>query len=496
MSTIVKGILVVAFLGGLGLGYLTHYLVSRPTQVVVSLNQTPAKVVAPTPIPAPVPTTQNVKAQVPACEDRTYTVKSGDSLWLIAKNNYGGRAYLYPYLAEVNKIVTRKLVIHPDQKLTIPCKVELCCLAPLVQTKVAEKKSAVKSVAVRERKAPVQVAKSAPVQTAKTEAPAPVAEPAAVAPAPAVVVPPAPAPVPAPQTPAPVVNVQQNTNVVVPPAQALVIPTPVFKDSGQPTWQGVKKESGKGLSAPGALWDTLVSTPLEPDNWSNYFNVSQGIIFGELPGGVKFKPYYAFNMVSDTKGYIYNNRQKHEGGLSLDKPFSHGIASVKFAYATEARKGKVGPRETESGFTLYTDGWVGHDQPSDSSGSSMFPKTFPGSGWWVFGKNLSPFEKDNISLQAKGEQGFTLVKVKRFSLVPEVWTQVSRDTQGYFYNNRIGWGTGVKAPITFGTGVFDVVVGWEWWKEYGKNANSSRSVNGPKVSIDLWNGWRGKLGGK
>lgn len=59
-------------------------------------------------------TTKNPKAS------KTYTVKSGDSLWAIAKKFYGnGAKYMTIYNANKSKIKNPNL-IYPGQVLTIP----------------------------------------------------------------------------------------------------------------------------------------------------------------------------------------------------------------------------------------------------------------------------------------------------------------------------------------------------------------------------------------
>lgn len=51
----------------------------------------------------------------------TYTVKSGDSLWKIAKNHYGdGNEYMKIFYANRDKMESPDSVIHPGDVLNIP----------------------------------------------------------------------------------------------------------------------------------------------------------------------------------------------------------------------------------------------------------------------------------------------------------------------------------------------------------------------------------------
>lgn len=51
----------------------------------------------------------------------TYTVKSGDSLWKIAKNHYGdGNEYMKIFYANRDKLQTPESVIHPGDTLNLP----------------------------------------------------------------------------------------------------------------------------------------------------------------------------------------------------------------------------------------------------------------------------------------------------------------------------------------------------------------------------------------
>ena len=281
----------------------------------------------------------------------------------------------------------------------------------------------------------------------------------------AIVIPtPAPAPAPA-SNPAPAMNVTQNTKTDTPFVRV----------------------------APGSTWDSFGFSPSERGNNVNYFHADQGVILGELPGKVQFEPYVAVNATKDTKGYTWDNKVKAEAGVKLVKAFPLGMLSVGTAYASETRKGDVG-NDTKSGLMTYTEGWFGWDQTTPGTRTSLF-SSLPGNSWFNVG-NTSPFERGNVIGVIRAEQGVTMVKTKRLSLIPDAWGQVGFDTQGKPWNNRYLYGGGMKMTVPWSSGVLAVRAGYECAKEYGNNATSSSAMCGPVVSADLWTGWRKKMGGR
>ncbi len=462
--------LIIALLASLGLGFLfCHMWWSRtPVPKQVTVVEKPAPAVVQTP---------QKEAVITACVDTSYTVVPKDNLWKIAKKVYGGRAYLYPLIAEVNGIEF-PYVIQPDQVLKIP--MNLCNLSGLpkapAKTKVVSKKASSTKAEVPPTPAPK------PVETAVVvPVPAPpVVAPVQASPAPVVV----PAPTPSPVVPAPAVASNEGVLIVDPPAK------PNFVTVQAPARVA---EVSTPLLTPGSIWNSLVTNPIERGNWVNYFHVDQGIILGR-PMGVAIEPYVALNVTQDSKGFQWNNKAKAEEGLKLSKPLANGFINVSGAYATERRE-ETGsrPSETKSGLILYTDGWLGRDQPTNSSGNNFFSNT-PGSVWWVVG-NVSPFEKGNIIGLARAEQGITAVKVKGVSLIPIGWAQAGFDTQNKPWNRRYTMGGGLEVDIPWNTGVVGFQGGYECTRNYGEKITPSSATCGPAVRLDFWSAWR-KIGGK
>lgn len=64
---------------------------------------------------------QNAQQGWGGSDVETYTVKSGDSLWKIAKNHYGdGNEYMKIFYANRDKMQSPDSVIHPGDVLNLP----------------------------------------------------------------------------------------------------------------------------------------------------------------------------------------------------------------------------------------------------------------------------------------------------------------------------------------------------------------------------------------
>lgn len=78
------------------------------------------KIIKEQPVPKSTPNRETKNSPEPKKEAQTYTVKSGDSLWAIAKKFYGN-GKLYPKIADANKDkIKNPNLIYPGQLLTIP----------------------------------------------------------------------------------------------------------------------------------------------------------------------------------------------------------------------------------------------------------------------------------------------------------------------------------------------------------------------------------------
>lgn len=84
-------------------------------------NISPKKIVLPETTEEPAKTQEPERAGTPENTSKTYTVKSGDCLWNIAKKYYGnGADYTKIYNANKGTIGNNPNLIYPGQVLTIP----------------------------------------------------------------------------------------------------------------------------------------------------------------------------------------------------------------------------------------------------------------------------------------------------------------------------------------------------------------------------------------
>jgi len=456
----------------------------------------------------PVPTTKATvsvakqempKQETPVCMPKAYVSKPGDSLWKIAGREWGGRSYFWPVLLEFNDIPNPNLILV-GQALIIPC---LCDLPTLTEEQV------VKSVAKRVVRKATKVAAPLPCpecpecpQCPKTEA-APIAsvtpspEPTAVQPAPVVVT------RPIEQKPAPVPVVQAKPQLQpAPPVVDKDLVPPEYQSyhgdrdelSGTNTGVPVAKQDHQGHArggsereAPGSSWNLIGTSPIEKNNWIDYFHIDQGIVVGNI-GKIQIVPYIGFNAVADTKGYQWNNRLQGEAGLKLIRPLRSGVIEVGSAYAVERRYGNE-PTKTKTGVIGFAGGWHGWHLPSNvPSPRKLFPGTLPGTFQWRVG-NTSPFERNNVIAVTRMEQGFTLAKFGRVSIIPTGAIQVGADSDKNPWNRRYMYGGGLKVAVPWKSGIVDVQGGYMCAKQYAGTPLSRMNSCGPAISLNFWTGW-------
>jgi hypothetical protein len=236
-------------------------------------------------------------------------------------------------------------------------------------------------------------------------------------------------------------------------------------------------------------------TPIEPNNYVNYFHIDQGFILGRF-GKIDVEPYVAVNATKDTKGYQWNNRAEGEVGLKLVRPFKQGMVAVGGAYASEYRFSAKGVRsQNRSGPIGFASTWFGWNQPTPHSAERKFFSSLPGSTWANIG-NISPFEKGNVIGLGRIEQGVTLTKIGRVSLIPQGFLQVGVDSDKKPWNNRATYGGDFKLAIPWKSGTVDFQAGYECADQYRgvRTPGTPTSMCGPAFKVNLWTGWRIKGG--
>ena len=112
------------------------------------------------------------------------------------------------------------------------------------------------------------------------------------------------------------------------------------------------------------------------------------------------------------------------------------------------------------------------------------PVEYPGNTWGLVGA-LSPMERDNILSQFHAEQGFTMIRLGDFYLIPGVSVDASHDTKGFDWNNKVAVSLGPKLVKIFNRGV--VRVGTSFGHEH--RTATGNSANGMMTSMDYWFGW-------
>lgn len=113
------------------------------------------------------------------------------------------------------------------------------------------------------------------------------------------------------------------------------------------------------------------------------------------------------------------------------------------------------------------------------------PTILPGSAWSVLG-NISPVERDNVISASYLEQGITVYRNKKLSLVPYVSVGLTADTKGYDWDNRLTSQAGVKLVRNFRNGIVSsgIVYAQEYrWKTH-------KRAFAPIASASYWFGWQ------
>lgn len=113
-----------------------------------------------------------------------------------------------------------------------------------------------------------------------------------------------------------------------------------------------------------------------------------------------------------------------------------------------------------------------------------YPATLPGNTWLVFG-NLSPIEKGNLLLYGHVEQGVTMWRNGKNSLVPFVSFDTSLDSEGYDWNNKAVFMAGMKYIRGIPRGVIQIGGGWSHEERYKSSFSASQMVG----FGSYWFGW-------
>lgn len=222
---------------------------------------------------------------------------------------------------------------------------------------------------------------------------------------------------------------------------------------------------------PGSAWVVLGDiTPIEKNNLIYSSHLEQGrIVFDR--DTITIEPYVAAGLNLDSNGYLWNNNYDLQGGVKLNRMFSHGIVSVATAYGYENRYKRGG--QSAGGAMGYVEDWFGWN-PGQSS-------RFPGSTWGTFG-NIAPVEHNNLVGTTYVQQGFVAKRSYGWALVPFVEETISADRNRFDWNNFSRTGAGAKAVVTPG-----VEFGVSYIREH--RFESGLDAGGFAFFLKLWKGW-------
>jgi len=193
-----------------------------------------------------------------------------------------------------------------------------------------------------------------------------------------------------------------------------------------------------GIGLPGQMWVAIGNlSPIEHNNVYFQSHAEQSAeIFAIDSQSITITPYISMTGSFDTSGFDWNNKIDSGAGIRANKFFRAGVLSVGTAYSYETRSINL----KSGGLTLYAQDWFGWQPVSEKS------SRFPGSSWMAVG-NLSTVERGNIIAQAHISQGVVGKKLTTTTVMPYVEATLCHDTQGFDWENKVIYGTGLKMGI-------------------------------------------------
>ncbi len=237
---------------------------------------------------------------------------------------------------------------------------------------------------------------------------------------------------------------------------------------------------------PGSAWNVTGNTsPTEKDNIISSSYIEQGVRVFHYKT-FSLVPYVSLGVTLDTQGKDWNNRLLGQAGFKLVKDFKSGMVSVSAAYGEEYRM-KSGMRKSAPMFSATY--WFGWDQPNAEPSAKHFFTGFPGSSWGVLG-TISPVEEHNVIANVYLQQGITLAKIRKVSLVSFGEGTYMSDTKGYDWNNRVLYGGGLKVVMPGTSRVGEIGAAYEHEHRF----KSGLTANCFTVFVKLWIGWHPKSG--
>ncbi len=399
------------------------------------------------------------KKEAAECKDTPYTVKDGDSLSKIMKNDKDWKnGNLWPYLWAKNKDkIAKPDVIAIGLVIMIPCCICKTDAVPPIPPKKAVVPRVTQKVAPP-APAPVPAPTPRPAaEPATTPAPVPQAQ-TIIVPAPQVTITPPvnnivvnvppPAPAPAPvlvEPPAP-----RKEIIVPPPAPPPTVPEAKKPEPkvGEPK-KDEKPKNKEGPKTSGSVTSLFGNLPTDRANLVNRSHFDIGV---NLLKSKKFEigPFVAIdglNARKDTRVLDWDQKVSGIAGLRAIVPIQKrtlsGFVEATLSFMEEWRGSGHGLQFRDRGVGTaslstrleWQNPFVYAKPGSDGSGIYLFPGKFSGE----IRKNV-PFEKGNVLGFVRLEQGVTLAQKGKVSFVPQIYGQMGWDRDKKPWNNQLGYG--------------------------------------------------------
>jgi hypothetical protein len=226
---------------------------------------------------------------------------------------------------------------------------------------------------------------------------------------------------------------------------------------------------------PGQAWVSFgTQSPAERGNFQAEAYAEQGVTIYKR-GTFTITPYLSLGIAGDLKGYDWNDKAIVTGGIKANKFFRHGVVSVGTGYAFEGRfLGGV----SRGVPVAYVQDWFGWHPVSNKS------SRFPGSTWAVLG-NIAPSEKNNLIALGYLQQGIIMHRIGKMAIVPYGEITLGYDSQGYDWERKALYGTGVKVVRPIGNQYVELGAGYTHENRY----QSGLSANGLKVFLNASFAW-------
>ena len=216
--------------------------------------------------------------------------------------------------------------------------------------------------------------------------------------------------------------------------------------------------------------------PLEPGNVLGNVTVEQGVTVWRR-GPLFVMGFVDLTMRADTQGLAWNNTLPHVSGAKVVLSGHAGVLQAVVGVAGDLRR-ETPAGTRPAGYVSYWSGWY------RSAGEVQLP----GSMWATSGVTTAS-EPDNWITAARVEQGVTVKRIGRLSVVPFAAVSATTDTRDYGWNNRGSLDAGVKLQARIGGAAVDLGVA----ERITRGWRSRESDAAPVVFVNVWLGWMPRL---